>query len=511
MKTALLVEHAGHSVAAEHIRKVLLTNPTSLAIVGPGTYNDVEQLVTEYIPDLKDVGKSVDEQLNEIAKLQKDTVDGRVMLCFSDDPGDILLAEDNTFETPGMQPYGLLSDKSGTHLMVALSGEFGKFKDAESKQPAEYHLVQRKIIPRINSLVKLMGGADLEKIVAFLKDDESFRADLLELAEGDNAVFCFLSSSEDMFTINKGTNPIEEHPWGWSTFTERAAAKAAEPAKEEGIVAAAGRRFGFRSKPKAEETPAKVEPPPLEKPKVEPKKDDNVVTKPVDDKPVVTKIGKPYYKNVTGKWCIKCPEHLSNKNDVRGFYEQWGGFKPDRFRDKPEVEVRLTEFQMLEKCQQSAGAAPNVNSNKPKITVTSEKVPFTGAKDAEGATIPIFPSKLRDEMLKDAIVLKAVDSNSTAITPEQVDEMNKRYAAFNTQTGGKFVLADFAKMSFDDMKQFRAKFPDIADVAFFNFVCAYVKSHKMEAKKPEVEAPPAEVKATGTDGAKPRFGFQKKK
>lgn len=485
MKTAIVVKQAGKIISEDHLNKIFHgLNPTCLGIVANAFgENDMPLLAVEHMPVLAELGKTWKEIHDELLTYQDVLKENQAIFVFSDATGEVKTGSDGDLETFGMQPYVLIQDDNGfVHLAVAISGDYSAFGKKDSKHPPEFFAVKEEILPRIQNIFDLTGH-DVEKTLTSLRSGGLFTKDMQKLSSDGAGLITFMASDGQLLTIPQKDGLTTEQPFGWSSFVGETSAI---PQTKEG-KGLLGKFQQLRKKGTGvpqNVADTKVEPkldPPAEVPKEpvktveEPKKADTAVA------------------SVSPKKTVKAPAHISTKNEIRDWYKKHAGFVPEGYKNKPVVEVR----------------DPVVD---PKDLKQLDKVVEKKKLERLGPSVPIIPAEMRDEITKDAVVLKILDNSGVVPTKEQLDEIESKFSSFTEQLGGEMELRKLTLWSFDDIKQFTAKYKDAGDVLIQTLLWSYARNLGVAEPQKKVEAPTAEKTPAeaAPSPASPKFSFKRK-
>lgn len=465
MKSAVFFEKAGQSVPEAVLKAAYeKINPVCLGIAACAFDDKSNPLIAiEHVPDLKaEYGQKWDDIYVGIKQLQDAMHEVQTVLVFADTAGVVTVsAEDkDQLDTPDMQPIAALTDNSTghIHLVAILLGDFSQFAQKESKHTPEFFAYSTDLMPRLANLMEVVDN-DLDKALAQMQKP-LFTKDVQRLVGGDTGLVCIMSSDGTVVNVTKGDNVLKETDYGWTTLELEAPKAEEEPSKLKKLTG----KFNFTAKKSATGAPPKnvADEPAKEQPKVDVPKAEPEPKK-VIEVPADTAVKAP------AETYVQAPSHLSTKNELREWYLYNAGWVPEGYRKRPKIVVKP---ELL--------SAVNGKSQEPDIKDLKQLDKVIEAKKTTNTspTTPIIPADIRDELLSDAVVMKLLDKSSRVMpTLEQLDEIEKKYSTFSEQLGGDLELRNLHAWSFDDVKQFRAKFPDAADVLIMSLIWAYVRNY----------------------------------
>lgn len=469
MRIVVLKRDAGKLFSAEYLDQVFEEfKPTCLGVAAAAEEDGVDIVAMDHLHDLKDLGETWEEIRENILAFQEQLKDHTSLFVFADTPGLVSVNGDN-IETHDMQPYVLLSDGDKVKLIAMLRGDFSGFSKTESSHPAEYFAVVEEIIPHVQDAYALVDN-NIDKLMTHLRTSTVFKKDLQKLYTGDTGIISLFACNGDLLSIPAKDGLTIETEFGWTTLgTDGVKSET----KKEGTVSKLGNKLLNKLTMPKKETP----PPPAPEPKTD------------------TAVPAPKM--------VRCPPEVTGKKNIRNWYETHAGWKPDRYVDKPLVEVRFPGGKAPIKDLKDLGEAVAATAAEPepsKKDLTAKNIPPSTGPVSHGssATVAqslIIPAEIKEKIKADSLVIKTLDQSSQQVpTHEEMLAVEERFSSFSDQTGIDLEALFFWKPK--DIAYFTSNYPETVVSMVQSLIAGYARKLEASEKKTEKKEEPKTTSAS---------------
>lgn len=408
---------------------------------------------------------------NELDQTDYDTFKSFVNEELKDSPRILYMAtSDQDIKDDNVPPFILLQNEKGHPVLVSvMEGDFTphwKKENQETGLSNAYYFATEFLLPQVTEVASDFDG-DLSKIIKKLNSPNYMQ--MLATQCAVRGTIAFLAANGDIIIVNKGdTHP--SYDWGYCSDPKTVGFGV----KTEAPTAVEDKRSALKAKLQAKKAEAAkaTEPKPavddrseIVQKLVAPPKTDAAVPSPIPTMvPTPTSLGLPSNTPVRmheGQIQVKCPENLNSHQEVRDFYQNHAGFKPEGYKNKPWVTMRLKGFQSLDKAVEAK--------------TTSAPPPDTGSAIER---VPELDAKIRQAVLNDFF-----QGGRPIKDPKQIQASEERYPTFTDQLG--ISMDDICSMPWPTLRDFSCKYPVPMSIALKDIIMAYLaeKSKQVSTEK----------------------------
>lgn len=413
-RTLILIKKKDHVIPEAYLSKVLAEYPTA---IGAASVDSGAVWVSK--------GKGPVD-LDAFKKIVEDMKDRRVIFSFTKNNSEI--------QPDDMQPFSILrrpdakdtDDGMSEHSLVAfVNGSFPNFEKTGSTTPPEAFMAREHITDLFMEWCE-KNDDDLDKVFENLKTPNA-HTKMLIAAVGD-VQMTIVGANDKVFSFERG-NPLISFDWG---TVNDALGYADKPPVVQAPVKPA--RVGLFQRGTPKQTAAEKPPAPIAAP------------------PTATKVpdaaGLPAGVTVdaSGVYWARCPMKNPTRQQARDWYEKHAGFKPDGYKDCPNVKLdrKNTQIEGLRLVEQPAAVPEASKATGPKVPPIASTEPIKQPVVETVGESSIQPVMTDDQKLAvmqfmdQDFIKKTIGSNGQLmVNPQEIPTFEGKLLTFEEQTNVK--------------------------------------------------------------------------